>query len=80
MRVDENGIVVERESDEIVRRQAEQQSSGDPPDVGSFLWGMLAGTIVMVVIEGVVIYFTWPFLVGALKGWVGAEAMREALS
>lgn len=60
--------------------QAKQHSpSQDPPDIGWFMWGMLAGGILTVVVEGIVLYFTWPFLVGALKTWVGAEALREVL-
>lgn len=38
-----------------------------PQDVGSFMWGMVAGGIVMVVVGGVVLYFTWPAFVGFLK-------------
>lgn len=51
----------------------------DPPELGAFLWGMLAGSIVTVVVEGVAIYFAWPFLVEGLKLLVGTEAIREML-
>jgi hypothetical protein len=42
---------------------------GDSPDINSFLWGMLAGFIATVVVEGVALYFTWPYLASALTAW-----------
>jgi len=40
-------------------------------DLNTFLWGMLAGFVVTVVVEGVALYFTWPYLASAL-GALGA--------
>jgi len=59
--------------------ETQQQLAVDPPDIGSFLWGMVAGGIVVVVIEGVVLYFTWPIFLGFIKGLVGAEAVKAVL-
>ena len=38
-----------------------------PQDIGSFMWGMVAGGIVMVVLGGVILYFTWPAFLALLK-------------
>lgn len=56
-----------------------QKQASDPPDLGMFLLGMFTGAVVTVVIEGVIVYFTWPILIGFVKGLVGVEAIREVL-
>jgi hypothetical protein len=43
----------------------------DPPDLTSFLYGMLAGGLITLMVEAVVLYFTWPYIVSAL-GALGA--------
>lgn len=48
-------------------------------DWTAFGWGMLVGSFVTVVAEGVILYFAWPYVLGALKTWVGAEALKEVL-
>jgi len=55
------------------------EKAGDPWDWGSFGWGMLAGGIVTLVVEGVALYFTWPALIAFLKGIFGAEVVREVV-
>jgi len=59
--------------------QKKQSPSQNPPDLGWFLWGMLAGAIATVAIEAITIYYTWPVLVGFMKAVGLAEVMREAL-
>lgn len=45
------------------------EANSDPPfDLSSFLWGIVAGGIITIVVEGVAIYFTWPYVLSFLKG------------
>jgi len=47
------------------------QTLGDDPfDLGSFMWGMLAGGVITVAVGGVILYFAAPYLMQAL-GLVG---------
>ena len=50
------------------------QAPLEPLDIGSFFWGMVTGGIVMVVIGGVVLYFTWPAFLALLKS-IGLYAL-----
>jgi hypothetical protein len=52
------------------------QFLGDPWDWDSFKWGMLAGGIVVVAVEGVILYLTWPYIVGFLFGTQAARAVK----
>jgi hypothetical protein len=49
---------------------------GDPFDLGSFTWGMVAGGIVVVTVEGVVLYFAWPYIASFLFGTQVAKVMK----
>jgi hypothetical protein len=39
----------------------------DPWDWESFGWGLLGGVVTTMVVGGVILYFTWPYLVGGLR-------------
>ena len=36
-------------------------------DWGSFSWGLLGGAIAITVVGGIVLFFTWPYVIGAVK-------------
>jgi hypothetical protein len=39
----------------------------DPPeDFTAFLYGMLAGGLITLAVEAVILYFTWPYIMSAL--------------
>jgi hypothetical protein len=42
-------------------------------DWGSFLWGVAAGGIITIVVEGVVLFFTWPWI----AGFLGIKALAK---
>jgi len=52
---------------------------GDPWDWSSFGWGMLAGSIVTIALGGVTLYFTWPYLIGIIRGVASTEEILKAL-
>lgn len=41
--------------------------AGTLGDWGSFLWGFVAGGIAVTVLGGVVLYFTWPYIISMMK-------------
>jgi hypothetical protein len=50
---------------------------GDPWDWDSFKWGMLAGGIAVVAVEGVILYFAWPYIIEFLFGTQAAKAVSK---
>jgi len=54
------------------------ENPDNPWDWASFGWGMLAGSVVTVVIGGIILYLTWPYLLALMRGLVGAEFIRGA--
>jgi hypothetical protein len=51
-------------------------ANGDPWDWDSFKWGVVAGGIVVVAVEGVILYFAWPYIASFLLGAQVAKAVR----
>lgn len=56
-----------------------QSALGDPFDLESFGWGVLAGGVITLVVEGVTLYFTWPIWLSLIETLVGGTAIREIL-
>jgi len=52
---------------------------GDPWDWASFGWGIVAGGLITLVVEGVTLYFTWPIWLSLIETLVGGTAIREIL-
>lgn len=58
------GIVVRPTRQEV--RKLQETKLGNPFDLESFGWGWLVGSIATVVVGGVVLYFTAPFILKAV--------------
>lgn len=59
---------------QIVVRPARSEASnlqtrklGNPYDPESFQWGMAAGGVIVAVVGGVVLYFTWPYIIATFQ-------------
>lgn len=39
----------------------------DPWDWDSFTWGFTIGGIVITTLGGIILYFTWPYIIGLMK-------------
>jgi len=52
---------------------------GDPWDWNSFVWGIAAGGVITLVVEGLTLYFTWPIWLELIETLVGGTAIREIL-
>ena len=51
----------------------------DPLDIGSFLWGMVAGAAVTVALGAAALYLAWPFLVKTFAAGELARAVKEVV-
>jgi len=63
----------------VIPEENQSENLGDPWDWASFGWGVLTGGVITIVIGGVVLYFTWPYLLAFLKVFAGAEVIRGLL-
>ena len=68
------GIVVRPTRAEV----AEAAGLGNPFDWESFQWGMVAGGVIVTTVGGVVLYFTWPYILAACQAFPFFREMAAA--